>query len=99
MNKQYFRTGTNTVVAGGTAETVELGFAPTYVKAINVNDLKIYEHFYGMTAGTSIDTANHDTTQISVNTAGSITLTANGFTLGADICDTTSDVVRWIASR
>lgn len=42
MDKQYARVGTNTVAAGGTAETV---------------------------------------------------------VLGADICDTTSDVVRWVAIR
>jgi outer membrane usher protein FimD/PapC len=46
-----------------------------------------------------LDTANHADTQISVNAAGSITLTSNGFTLGADICDTASDVVYWLAVR
>jgi len=99
MNKQYAVVGTNTVAAGGTAETVTLGFAPSYVRAWNVNNLTSYEYFYGMTAGTSLDNANHADTQNSVNAAGSITLTANGFTLGADICDTTSDVVRWLAIR
>ena len=99
MDKQYARVGTNTVAAGGTAETVVLGFQPSYVRAVNVNNLATYEHWSGMAAGTSIDTANHADTQISVNEAGSITLTATGFTLGADICDTTSDVVRWVAIR
>ena len=99
MMQQAAKTGTNTVAAGGTAETVVLGFQPSYVRAVNVNNLATYEHWSGMTAGTSIDTANHADTQISVNEAGSITLTATGFTLGADICDTTSDVVRWVAIR
>ncbi len=99
MDKQYAQTGTNTVVAGGTAETVVLGFKPAYVRAINVNNLVSYEHFTGMDDGTSIDMANHADTQISVNAAASITLTSDGFTLGTDICDTTSDVVRWVAIR
>ena len=96
---QVQKMGTNTVVAGGTAETVVLGWVPRYVKAINVNDLQMYENFTGMDADTSIDTFNHADTQIAVNAAGGITLTANGFTLGTDICDTTADVVRWVAFR
>jgi hypothetical protein len=52
-----------------------------------------------MDAGTSLDNANHADTQNSVNAAGAITLTANGFTLGLDICDTAADVVRWLAIR
>ena len=99
MDKQYFRQGTVTVAAGGTAETVTLGFSPSYVKAFSVNNLATYEHFDGMDDDTSLNIANHADTQISVNAAGGITLTANGFTLGTDICDTTSDVVHWIACR
>lgn len=99
MNKQYMAMGTVTVAAGGTAESVTCGFSPRYVRAINVNNLASYEHFDGMTDGTSLNTANHADTQISVNAAGGITLTATGFTLGVDICDTTSDVVRWVAFR
>jgi outer membrane usher protein FimD/PapC len=87
------------VAAGGTAETVVLGYQPSYVRAINVDNLTSYEHFSGMDAATSIDMFNHADTQVAVNAAGSITLTADGFTLGADICDTTSDVVRYIAIR
>jgi hypothetical protein len=97
MNKQYAQTGTNTVVAGGTAETVELGFKPSYVKAFNVNNLASYEHWDGMDDDTDITTITDGT--MSVNAAGGITLTSNGFTLGTDICDTTADVVRWVAIR
>lgn len=96
---QVQKIGTNTVAAGGTAETVVCGWVPRYIRAINVNNLTSYEYFTGMTADTSLDMANHDTAQMSVNAAGGITLTANGFTLGTDICDTTSDVVRWVAYR
>jgi hypothetical protein len=64
-----------------------------------VNNLTKYENFAGMSAGTSLDTFNHADTQIAVNSAGAITLLANGFTLGVDICDTTSDVVYWLAIR
>lgn len=99
MDKQYAQAGTNTVAAGGTAETVVLGFKPSYVRVTNINNLVVYEHWTGMADGTSLDTGNHDTTQISLNAAASITLTSNGFTLGTDICDTTDDVVRWVAFR
>lgn len=99
MNKQYVQTGSVTITAGGTAQSVEVGFSPSYVKAFSVNNLVIYEHWDGMDDDTSLNTANHDTTQIAVNAAGGITLTANGFTLGTDIADTTSDVVKWIAFR
>lgn len=99
MYEQYVKTGTNTVASGGTAETVTIGFKPSYVRAISENNLTSYEHFLGMDDAKSIDMANHDTTQMSLNAAGSITLTATGFILGADICDTTSDVVRWVAIR
>lgn len=99
MNKQYAQVGTVTVADPPVAVTVTLGFQPKYVRAFSVNNLVSYEHFYGMSAGTSLDTANHADTQISVNAAGSITLSSNGFTLGTDICDTAADVVRWVAFR
>ena len=99
MDKQYAQTGTNTVVAGGTAETVALGFKPAYVRALNVNNLASYEHWTGMADAASINMTNHADTQVSSNTTNGITLTSNGFILGTDICDTTSDVVHWIAIR
>jgi len=97
MMQQAAKTGTNTVAAGGTAETVVLGFQPSYVRAINVNNLTSYEYFAGMTADYSITDANGGT--VAAATSGGITLTADGFTLGTAICDTTSDVVRWLAIR
>jgi hypothetical protein len=102
---QVQQVGTITVAAGGTAETITLGWVPRYVKAISEENLTIYEHFTGMTADTSIDTFNHADTQIAINAAGGITLVADtadgrgGFTLGVDICDTTSDTVHWVAIR
>lgn len=99
MNRQYAKVGVITVANPAAAVTVELGFSPSYVRAWNVNDLKSYEHFDGMSDGTSLDNANHADTQNSLNAAGAITLTSNGFTLGLDICDTAADVVRWMAIR
>lgn len=99
MDKQYFRAGSATITTGGTAQSVVVGFRPSYVKCFSVNNLTIYEFWYGMTDDTSLNTANHADTQIAVNAAGGITLTANGFTMGTDIADTTNDVVRWIACR
>lgn len=99
MDKQYAQTGKITVADPAAAVTVELGFAPAYVRAYNVNNLTSYEFYAGMTAGTSLDNANHADTQNSVNAADGVTLTANGFTLGTDICDTAADVVYWLAIR
>jgi len=95
MDKQYAQTGTITVADPAAAVTVELGFAPSYVRAVNVNNVVTYEHWTGMADGTSFDTA----TELSLNAAGAITLTENGFTLGLDICDTAADVVYWLAIR
>ena len=46
-----------TASATAAAVTVTLGFRPSYVRAFSVNNLVSYEHFYGMSAGTSLDTA------------------------------------------
>jgi outer membrane usher protein FimD/PapC len=99
MMNQSAEVGKVTVADPPVAVTIALGYKPSYVRAFSVNNLASYEHFTGMTAATSLDTGNHDSTQISLNAAGSITLTANGFTLGADICDTAADVVYWLAIR
>lgn len=97
--EQQQKNGTVTVANPAAAVTITLGFRPSYVKAFSVNNLVHYEHFDGMSDGTSIDTANAADTQISINAAGSITLSATGFTLGLDICDTAADVVHWLAIR
>lgn len=99
MMNQSAKTGKVTVAGPAAAVTIELGFKPSYVRAFSVNNLVSYEHFIGMADGTSLDIANNSDTQISVNAAASITLTANGFTLGLDICDTAADVVYWLAIR
>lgn len=100
MDKQYFRQGSITVSAAeaaASASTVTLGFAPSYVKAFNFTDVNVHEHYDGMDDDTSI--AHATAGDMSVNAAGGITLTANGFTLGADIIIDENDVVYWIASR
>jgi hypothetical protein len=99
MLNQSAKTGKVTVANPAAAVTIALGFKPSYVRAFSVNNLVSYEHFVGMGDGTSLDTANHADTQISLNAAGAITLTSNGFTLGLDICDTAADVVYWLAVR
>ena len=99
MNKQHVQVGSVTVPNPAAAVEVTCGFKPSYVRAVNINNLTSYEHFAGMDAATSIDMANNAATQVSLNAAGSITLTSDGFTLGTDICDTAADVVRWVAFR
>lgn len=96
---QMHAVGSETVAATPAAITVTLGWSPRYVRVTNINNLATYEHWDGMDDGTSLDTANHADTQISVNAAGSITLTSTGFTMGTDICDTASDVIRYVAIR
>jgi len=95
----FFQTGEIAVANPAAAVTVTLGWVPRYIRAYNVNNLASYEFFEGMDAGTSLDNANHADTQNSLNAAGAITLTSNGFTLGLDICDTAADVVYWAAWR
>ena len=99
MMRQHMDTGSITVANPAAAVAVTLGFTPRYVRAININNLTSYEWFEGMAAGTSIDMANHADTQISLNAAGSITVSGNTVTFGLDICDTAADVVRWLAIR
>lgn len=96
---QVQNVGSATVANPAVAITVTLGWQPRYVRCINVNNLKFYEYFEGMSDGTSLDTGNHADTQIAVNAADGITVSATGFTMGTDICDTASDVVRWLALR
>jgi len=95
----FQKVGAATVANPAVAITITLGWVPRYVRVINVNNLSSYEYFSGMDAGTSLDNGNHADTQWSVNANNGITLTANGFTMGTDICDTASDVVRWLAIR
>ncbi len=95
--EQNCQVGSETVAATPVAITVTTGWKPKKVIAFNINDLKKFEHIDGMTAGSSIDTATDGT--ISINAAGSITLTSSGFTMGTDIADTASDVIRWEAYR
>lgn len=99
MDMQYFQQGSTTVTAGGTAQAITVGFKPSYVKVINVNNLAMYEHFLAMDDGTSIDTFSHTTAQIVANAADAITLTNDGFIMGTDIVDTTSDVIHWLVAR
>ena len=56
--EQKAKNGTVTVASTPAAVTITLGWRPSYVKAINVNNLVHYEHFDGMSDATSIDTAN-----------------------------------------
>jgi len=95
MDKQYMQAGSTTVTAGGTAQSVTLGFTPAYIKVVNQNNTSSYEWFSGMSDDTSIDQA----AALTVNAAGGLTPTTNGFTIGTDIADTTADVIRWVAFR
>ena len=93
------QTGQITVANPAAAVTVNLGFTPRYVKAVNINDLAVFEYFEGMAAGAALRNGNHASEQNSVISSNGITVSDGGFTLGTAICDTAADVVRWIAVR
>lgn len=100
MDKQYFREDKITVSAdeaAASAKVVTLGFSPSYVRAFNYTDVNVHEHFDGMTDDYSIVHATAG--DMSENTAGGITLSSTGFTLGADIIIDENDVVYWTAMR
>lgn len=99
LQKQIAQTGVVTVPNPAVATSVTVGFKPTYVEVFSEENLTFYRHYAGMDDGKSIDVANHDTTQVSINAADGITLTDTGFTMGTDICDTAGDTVRWLAIR
>lgn len=99
MDKQYFRQGSTTVTTTGTAQTITIGFKPSYVRIINVDQLIIFEHFLAMGDGASFDTFSHADAQMVANTADSVTLTSNGFIMGTDICVAGADVLHWMAFR
>ncbi len=105
MNNQNVRTGYATVTADATAQSVEVGFEPSYIKCQNITDIDIYEHHNpgpggsgAMVDGYAVKTAAVDGV-VTVVTANGITPTANGFTMGTAICTNATEVVYWIAIR
>lgn len=99
FDKNMVQSGSFVVAATPAAVEIELGFKPSYVKAINQTDVTIYEHFDGMASPSALKTANHASAQFAVATTNTITIADNGFTLGTAIGDTAADVVRWVAFR
>lgn len=95
---QLHAEGSLTVAATPAAQTVTLGWSPRYVKAYNLTQQKIAEHFDGMTDAHYVYTAG--STGIVTNvTSNGITLSATGFTLGTGIQTAEADVVYYIALR
>lgn len=84
---QVQNVGTFVVDDPVSAMNISLGWTPRYVRAWNVNNLASYEYFEGMTAGTSLDNANHGDTQNSLNAAGAISTYA-GRAAGASVTGT-----------
>jgi len=93
------QSGTYTVAATPAAVSIELGFRPSYVRAVNINTLTVYEYYGGMADASVVQIANHGTDQISVPTSNGITLDARGVTFGTGIGGTATHVVRWVAFR
>lgn len=103
---------TGTYTGTGAAVNVEIGFAPDYIKIINVTDGDdAWEFFGGMTAGHAIytrnvvDNATTGNASMSRITANGISLRnptdfvgKHGFTAGS-ACSETGKTFAWIAAR
>ncbi len=105
MQKGHMAAGTITVAAQNTAINKSIGFAPDYVKVINVTSAFGFEWWadmadaeaYFTTGSTGVDalvTSNGITPY-----AGTVGGVGKGFTIGADndVIGETSDVLYWIA--
>ncbi len=105
MLGQNVKCGVATVAANATAQSVEVGFQPSYIKCQNITDIDIYEHHNpgpggasAMADGYAVKTTA-STGVVTVETSNGITPTANGFTMGTAICTTKDELVYWIAVR
>jgi len=90
--------GTLTTAATPAAQTVTLGFRPSYVKVQNVTTILMGEHWDGMADASYLLTTGSTGVQTLPTTAG-ITLSATGFTVGTGVQGSASDVLYYIAYR
>lgn len=80
---------------GADLEVQKIGFRPSYVRIVNVTDPVTLEHFEGM--GDASGFKHIDATQSFITTLG-ITLTEDGFTLGADTDVNVDGEALWIVA-
>lgn len=84
----------------GSAINVNCGFQPVYVRLINETQACVAEHVAGMAAAraVAVDNSGAGATDVEVKSADGITLTPQGFVIGADAdLNTASDVIYVVA--
>lgn len=95
---QHHVSGTLTTAATPAAQTVTLGFEPSYVKIQNVTTILQQEHFDGMADASALLTTGSSGV-VTIPTTNGITLSATGFTVGTGVQGSADDVMYYIAYR
>jgi len=95
---QFQVSGTLTTAATPAAQTVTLGFKPSYVKVQNVTTILMGEHWDGMADASYLLTTGSTGVQTLPTSAG-ITLSDTGFTVGTGVQGSADDVMYYIALR
>lgn len=94
------KTGSFTVAATPAAVTVDVGFEPSYVKAIVTQAdgtfRRAVEIFNG---GATISSINHASVQFTGNVANGITFSGNDVIFGTGVGANATDVVRYMIVR
>lgn len=90
--------GSLTTAETPAAQTVTLGFKPSYVKVQNVTTILMGEHWNGMADASYLLTTGSTGVQTLPTSAG-ITLSDTGFTVGTGVQGSEDDVVYYIAYR
>ncbi len=105
MQKGHMAAGTITVAAQNTAINKSIGFAPDYVKVINVTSAFGYEWWADMADAEAYKTIGSSGVDALVTSngitpyAGTVGGVGKGFTIGTDndVLGEVSDVLYWIA--
>jgi hypothetical protein len=88
------------VTGTGAVISVNIGFAPKYVRLWNETALKTAECFDGLTAGYMlvVNDSGAGTTDLQKVTSNGITLTSNGFQIGtSSTINNNNDVIWYLA--
>lgn len=93
---------TGTYTGNGSAQDIEIGFQPDYVRVVNLTGNGVDEWFSGMTAATSYTNSTEAAAGATRAAPNGITVFAGsgtvgeGFSVGAGL-STNASVYRWVA--
>lgn len=95
------KTGKFTVAATPAAVTIDVGFVPSYVRAVVVTDAGAFSHAVEIFNGgtTSIKSVNDAATQFASGLANGITFSGNDVIFGTGVGATATDVVNYFIVR